>query len=461
MIQRLIILFSYIVMGVAIIIGTIILVEYGQGYSYDFSSGKFSLNGLVVLQSNPTGAAVYINGHQIHRKTPYRDTLKTGTYNLELRRDGYRTWTKQVDIQPYQVSLLDSIFLVPTTIKTDNVTPNQPVASLIASRDRRHFAYITGDPVPALWVINPDSKQGTKVYSPQAATADHPAETLVDASWSEDGSHLLVHGQIGSTQQYTLVGAGGGTPTNLTDLFKFDFSGLRFSSYDWHELYWNSPSGLRKINVGAKTASAVLASGVSAYTFGPNRILYIQTTPTGKSLWSEDFSGGNQKELIESLAENASYQLEYASYAGHDLLAVLPAQTATVTVYSDIFSPTPTAKVISKSAQRISFSANGRYLAYFNSTGFGTYDVDQAGFLFTKEAPGSLTCLTWFDNAHVVVCHGQEAELVELDGANSTPIAPIVPGTPVFGSLDLRHIYTIEVPASGTPPAIYDSSVKG
>lgn len=459
MIKRLLILLSYAVVAVAVLITTIILVELGQGYTYNFKTNQFSINGLLALGTSPSGANLYINNRYTHRKTPYRSTMPTGTYDVELRADGYRTWRKQIDILPYQVTILNSIFLLPNTITPIRVTPNQTVSGLIASTDRKHFAYFTPEPAPALWVLNPDSKQGTKIYTPKTASADHPAEQMLDATWSDDNSHMLVRSTIGAATVYNLVSASGGSPTDLTSVFKFDLTGLRFSSYDWHELYWNSPEGLRKINVNDRTVSAVLASQVSNFTFaGNNRIIYVQTTPQGKSVWSMDHNGNNAKRLIESLSESGSYELIYANH-NRDMLAVLPQSSATATLYLDIFSSTPTSKVIAHGVSHISFSDDGRYLAFYNGDGFGTYDVERNMLTSAKQGSNSLSCLTWFDPAHVVICRNGEADLVELDGSNLTTIAPIVSGTTAYGSFDQRFIYTVSN-ISGQPASVYSSQVR-
>lgn len=456
MVRRILILISYAASLAVVLVGTVLLVEYGQGYGYDFKSGQFYINGLLSLVSSPASATLFIDGKVTHRLTPYHSTLKTGSFNLELRKDGFRTWSKKIDVLPFQVTSLDTVFLIPNTIPTISLTPNQTAINLVASRDRRHFAFIAGE-ARSVWVVGAEHDPVTKVYTPAAATADHPAETIVAVSWSADSSHLLVRGDVGGAVVYNLVSAGGGAPTNLSDLYKLDLTGLEFSSYDWRELYWSSAEGLRKLNLADKTVSAVLADKVSGFAFAGDRIVYVHTTPLGKAIWSMDRAGNNQKQLIEALADSASYELVYVNH-GVDALAVLPQGSAIATLYLDIYSANPVSKVVSKNAERISFSDNGRFLAFSNIDGFGVYDIEKNTLLKSGKID-HVSCFRWFDSAHAVICRPNEVDIVELDGANLTKVADMIPGSTAYGFGDQRHVYGIG-PMQGASSVVFSALVK-
>lgn len=71
---------------------------YARGYRFDFKSGKFQPNGILVIQSEPTGASVYIDG-DLKAATNANISLSPGTYDVEVRKDGYFTWYKRMVIQ--------------------------------------------------------------------------------------------------------------------------------------------------------------------------------------------------------------------------------------------------------------------------------------------------------------------------------------------------------------------------
>lgn len=445
--KRALIILSYLLLAVVVVAATIVLVAVGKGYSYDFKTGRVSLKGLLVLNSTPQAATVLVNDQEIRRRTPYRATMEAGLYNVEVRKDGFRPWQKRLVINPSGVTFIPYALLVPQEIKATTLISNRSVSQLAATRDRRHFAYVTTGPDAGVWTLNFDRREGTKRYSPKPASPDQPAEVIESVTWADDGSRLLVKSVVGATPAYTLVSTNGGPAAlNLTELFRFDFSGLTFNPKNSRELYWTSPEGLRRLDVEARTVSAVLAEKVSAFTFAGDRILYVQTTALGKTVWSMDGAGRDPKRLIESLAESPSYELAYVNVRDKDYLAVLPHQAGTATVYIDIFSATPTAKVVSKAAQHITFSDDGRYLAFYSADGFGSYDTEKD--IVRATEANNLTHLSWYDGSHVLVNRQGQLQLAEFDGANMNDITKVGPAVPAYSTNDQRFIVTLR-PGAG------------
>src|SRR5438128_1981144 len=80
---------GYVLIGVAILIATLILLyqAYGFGLGKD---GEIIQNGLVFVSTQPSGADIYIDGKHKDSRTNTRLQLPEGSYQLELRREGYR-----------------------------------------------------------------------------------------------------------------------------------------------------------------------------------------------------------------------------------------------------------------------------------------------------------------------------------------------------------------------------------
>jgi hypothetical protein len=319
------------------------------------------------------------------------------------------------------------------------VVADKPVTAMVATRDRKHFAYITSGSDAGVWVLSTDRKQSQKIYAPAAAAADTPAETIQSAVWSEDGSHLLIQTKIGDTPNYSVVSSGGGQATNLTKLFKFDFTSITFSPNDWSDMYWLSPEGLRRLNVDNKTVSAVLAEKVKSFGFaGNDHLVFVQSTPKGIGLVTTDRSGQNAKQLVEAVADSPSYQMVYSLYRGHDYLSLLPQSTGTLTVYSDLFTNNVASRVVSHNVGQVITSDNGQLIGFIDSEGFGAYNLDDA-LVYSSKQPGA-TGLAWFDEAHVLFNHTGSATVAEFDGGNTTGVLDCAADSPLFGSNDKRQV---------------------
>jgi len=71
---------------------------YARGYKFDLKTFTFLPNGILVLKSEPDGASVYING-ELKAATNANLPLAPGTYDIEVKKDGYFSWYKRLTIE--------------------------------------------------------------------------------------------------------------------------------------------------------------------------------------------------------------------------------------------------------------------------------------------------------------------------------------------------------------------------
>lgn len=83
-----------------IIVGSIgmFATYYARGYRFDFKALKFQPNGILVLKSEPDGASVYING-ELKTATNANLSIAPGTYDVEVKKDGYLGWYKRLTVE--------------------------------------------------------------------------------------------------------------------------------------------------------------------------------------------------------------------------------------------------------------------------------------------------------------------------------------------------------------------------
>jgi len=142
-----------------IVVGTVGLFVsyYARGYKLDLRTFKFQPNGILVLKSEPDGASVYING-ELKTATNASISISPGTYDVEVRKDGYFTWYKRLTIEKEIVTEADiSLFkdvpsLSPVT-STGAINPvmsedgSKIVFSILPSKD-------TGSEQTGLWELD-------------------------------------------------------------------------------------------------------------------------------------------------------------------------------------------------------------------------------------------------------------------------------------------------------------------
>jgi len=91
-----------------------IVLSYSLGYKIDYHNLKIYKTGILYLQSRPAGASIYLDGKMIADLTPAQiEELKPGTYRVEVRREGFYPWEREMVVRPNMVTRADRIVLFP------------------------------------------------------------------------------------------------------------------------------------------------------------------------------------------------------------------------------------------------------------------------------------------------------------------------------------------------------------
>ena len=452
MLKRIIIAISYVFLTLAVIALTAGLVAYGNGYSYNLKNHRLIRTGLIIVQSFPSGLHVTLENKLLKKKTPYRVSVEAGTYRISLSKDGFYPWTKLIHVVASEVSLAQYVLLIPKQPQTTTLDTRTQISSQDISRDHRHLAYVVAGTEPAVYTLDVSNENAkpVRLYLPRAATETVPAEALTTVSWSDDASHLLIVSKIGEVVTHHLVAANGSDVRNLTTQYGFNFTGIKFSGNNWQQLYWISPDGLRRLDVGSQSVSGVLADKVSQFNITDNRILYVQSTDLGRTLWSTDGRGNNQ-ELIQALPESDSYSIDATRYNNQDYLSVIPSKTAIGTLYSGIYDANPVSRVVARGVTITSFSPDGHLAIFHSATAVKTYDLERSDIdnkTVVYEFPtgaGAITTMTWFDNFHLLLTRGGRLIWSEFDGANQIDLGPVSDTLPSYSTSNLKSIITFKV----------------
>jgi hypothetical protein len=205
-----------------------------------------------------------------------------------------------------------------------------------------------------------------------------------------------------------------------------------------------------------------LADKVLQFWVTSDRVLYVQQTDLGRSLWSLD-RGGHHQELIQALPESDSYSVSYASFRGGDELAIVPAKTQIGTLYSGIFGDNPVAKVVAHGVSSATFTTDGHLVAFAGKDSILTYDLEQSNIqnkfvAYAISGQQDLEALTWFDNFHLLVNRGGQLYWSEFDGANTVDLGGVAAGLPAYSTGDLKNIDYFE--PAGTTTHVEQLTIK-
>jgi len=117
------IIFFIFVFLFALMVPTVIL--YSQGYRFDFdppAGGKRIVQtGGLYLKVAPRNAQVYVNGKlkdttSIFTNSSFIENLLPKTYDVEIKKDGYWSWQKNLTVKERQVTEAKNIVLIPQNV---------------------------------------------------------------------------------------------------------------------------------------------------------------------------------------------------------------------------------------------------------------------------------------------------------------------------------------------------------
>lgn len=188
------------VLGLAFVaVGTYLAIRWGQGYRPTKEGLKGT--GLLAATSNPQGAQVFING-RLTTATDDTLNLPPGEYQIEIKKDGYFTWQKTVNVEAELVTQTNTT-LFSSVVSLSPLTFSG-AKNPIPSPDGTKIAFVVKDAAtPAengLYVYDL-SDSPLALRSKARLIARNSSRLNLETAamlWSPDSSQILIHENGGS-----------------------------------------------------------------------------------------------------------------------------------------------------------------------------------------------------------------------------------------------------------------------
>ena len=181
-----------------LVVGTIGLIAsyYARGYRLNFKTFHFVPNGLFVVNSEPNGAQVFIDG-ELKTATNSTLPLPPGTYDVLIKKECFSSWSKRLVIEKEIVTQVDAV-IFPTAPSLSAITFSgayNPKPSSDLTRIAYGILPSFDNDKAGLWIIEAvDLPLGFKRESRQITDGD-----LTDATWdwSPDSREILLTTKTG------------------------------------------------------------------------------------------------------------------------------------------------------------------------------------------------------------------------------------------------------------------------
>ncbi len=166
-------------------------IQYARGVRFDIDSVSLQETGILVATSQPNAAQVFVNG-KLTTATNQNIDLAPDTYDIQISKEGYFSWSKRLTIEKGAVTKTDAILF-----------PKAPSLSPITF-DGAKSPFMSPDGTKLVWTVTSSPNGENKVGLWTLELANLPfgfarnARQITDAdfsqatlSWSPDGRNIL------------------------------------------------------------------------------------------------------------------------------------------------------------------------------------------------------------------------------------------------------------------------------
>lgn len=122
----------------------VVLIAYARGYRFDMEKRLVKATGIIAATSNPKAARIYINS-ELKDVTDTNLTLPPDNYTIDIKKDGYTSWTKKINLKGELVINVDPV-LFPINPSLSPLT-NLGVVKAYPSDDNNRIVILASDAI--------------------------------------------------------------------------------------------------------------------------------------------------------------------------------------------------------------------------------------------------------------------------------------------------------------------------
>lgn len=432
---------------ILIVVGTFLLVAFASGYNIDFLRGEIITTGLALLNTNPSGATIKIDGKTLSQKTPFRlEGLKTGSIKVQYSKNDYHDWQTSYFVKAGQVTFADYALLIPNTIQPKQIDQQLSFSSLANNNEAsKVFAFSIG-PV-AIHEIKNDG-QSRKVVDLPLDVSLKPPSTAQLININAEGSAMIVKANFDTSSSINYwVNTGSGEIVNLTSFVPPGYDNLRINPRNNREVFALFEGKIRRINVESRLITNFDIDSVTSYNIDSENLYTLENLSppsNGQFLVRYDLAANNRYVMAQYKPAKSAWNISLSKLHGQTNISLLDPDLATLHIVRYIDGKILTSE-IGNDVKTPRFSNNGRFISFFQSNNFRTIDLEFADRFNSPQS--DIVNISWLSDYQLLLTKPDGLYIVDFTGEN---LVKIPPNTTPQDTLQLginksdKHIYYIE-----------------
>ena len=455
---------GYFLIATALVLTTVILLY--QAYGFGIKNGQVIQNGLIFMSSTPDAASIYVNGALRSERTDVRLLMPAGQSTFELKREGYNTWKRAVNVEGGTVARFDYPLLIPSKL-TPVAVKKYAVKPTMATQspDRRWILVQAAAAFNTFEVfdLTKADKEPVTLTLPETVSTLSGVHSWKPIEWSTDNSHVLLqHAAFTkdgkAATEYILVDRESPEKSvNITAVLAVNPTELHFQDkkFDKFFVYTGGDKKLSTASLAQPKLQPFLNDVLDFKVYGSDVALYATASgaPEGKVLIK--LQEGQNSYTIRQVAAEGPYMLEIAKYDGNWFAVAGASSEGRTYIYKNpqealrtnpTFALVPIQVFKGIKPQYVSFSENTRFIVAQNGLQFATYDAEaQRSYAYDLKDPidSPQTYVDWADGNHLTYVSGNKQILFDYDNTNHQTLGT---SDPLFKSAldrDAKNFYSL------------------
>jgi len=459
---------GYFLVGLALFIGTLVLFFEASGFNLDPKTGAVIQNGLVFIDSHPESARVTVNGVD-KGETDLRLVLPAGPYDIELKRDGYRSWKRSFTLIGSTIERLVYAFIVPDKLDSKDLQQLAGGPGLVTeSPDRQWLLVQQPGTITNFSVIDLSTKVNaiTPLIVPNNVLSPGPGVNKLElVEWSTNNRHVLVKHIFQGGADFVVIDRE--QPDQSFSLTKtlpniiFDSVKLRDKKFDQYYLLNSKDGTLVSTDIRTKLPTAIAGKVLAFQPHGNSTLMYVTNDGASEGKAFVRIREGVETYTLREITASTSYLLDLAQYENSWYMAVGSISDPRIHIYKDAFDVlkkgeskplVPYTVMRVDNPQYLSFSANTRFIGVQSGSRFAVYDADEKRHYTydTKLALLPNQKATWMDGHRYTVVSGNKLIMFDFDGINQQTLVNVLPEYQPYFDRDYNALFTVG-PSIGDP----------
>ncbi|MBI1952322.1 PEGA domain-containing protein [Candidatus Saccharibacteria bacterium] len=459
---------GYGLMTIAIGLTSVILIYGAYGYGINTKTGAIIQNGLLFVDSQPSGASIFLNNKRQSSTTAARLVLPAGNYNLTISKEGYRDWSRKFTLTEHSIERFTYPFLFPAMLTSQNIKlyPSEP--QIITQSPDMHWLLVqspSADPANFVFDMYNTGKidqPPTQLTLPTSVlTVAGAKHSLSVVEWASDNNHLLLkHSYLGGDEFIIFDRLNPASSLNVSRAFGAAASKMNLRNSKIDQLYiYNQADGSLSLGDIAKTSVQPLLSQVLAYkAYGSDLISYVtsQNADAGQVM-ARIWENGKTYPLF-TFPAGAKYFVDAAQYSGHWYYAAGSDTANRVNIYKDplsgikdplIAKAIPMIALSDSGITTLSFSDESRFVGVEAGQKFGIYDIEtQSRYQYTLAAPLAGE-MHWMDGSRLIGLSGGSLLVMDYDAINQQVLIPTINSDKVYFDKSFTQIFSLAATDGG------------